>query len=172
MAKGDFAKQQFTTLPTWAKGVIAVAVIGGVAFATYKFYKLIKDTSGGKAAGDRQEDRGWNKEFDNLNSNPNTKATLTQAGMLAAANALHAAMDGYATDEDAIVSIFKNQVKNSADFAGVSAAYGIRELSSGTWNPAPNFKGTLAGALSEELSQYWKDLINKDLASKKITYKV
>jgi hypothetical protein len=171
MAKGDFAKASFMNLPPWAKGVIAVGVLGIVGYVGYKLYKGIIDQASGKAAGDRQEDRGWNKEFDNLNTNASTKATITQAQMLSFANSLHAAMDGYQTDEDGIVAIFK-QLKNNADFAGVSAAYGVREVSSGKWNPEPNFKGGLSGALSSELSQYWRDLINKDLASRNITYKV
>jgi len=171
MARGDFAKQQYTTLPPWAKGAIAVIVIGGIALAGYKVYKMIKNVGSGKTQGDRQEDRGWNQEFDNLNTNPSTKATLSKAQMLAFATTLFTAMDGYGTDEDTIVGVFKN-VKNNADFAGISAAYGIRELSSGYLNPEPNYKGGLSGALASELSQTWKDIINKDLASKKITYKV
>jgi len=171
MAKGDFAKASFMNLPTWAKGVIAVGVLGAVGFIGYKIYKSIESRTGGKPAGDRQEDRGWNKEFDNLNSNASTKATITQAQMLALATKLFTAMDGYGTDEDAIVNVFK-QIKNNADFAGVNAAYGVREVSSGRFNPEPNYKGPLSGALTSELSQYWLDLINKHLASKNITYKV
>jgi hypothetical protein len=171
MAKGDFAKQQYSTLPPWAKGAIAVGVLAVIGVVGYTIYKKLKDTTSGKASGDRQEDRGWNKEFDNLNTNPSTKATMSQAQMLAFATTLFTAMDGYGTDEDTIAGIFK-QMKNNADFAGVSAAYGVRELSSGRMNPEPNYKGGLSGALASELSQSWKDIINKDLASRKITYKV
>ena len=169
MAKGDFAKESFKGLPDWAKGVIAIAVVGGIAFIAYKLYKKGKDIKEGK--GNRQEEKGWNKELDELSSNPATKPTLSQAQMAAFANSLFIAMDGYATDEQGIISIFKN-VRNNADFAGINAAYGIREISSGRFNPEPNYKGNLIGGLASELSQYWRDEINKDLASKKITYRV
>ena len=171
MAKGDFAKAGFMNLPPWAKGAVVVGGLALTGFIIYKVVKKAKDTLSGKAKGDRQEDRGWNKEFDKLNGEPATKATITQAQMLSFANSIHTAMDGYQTDEDAIVAVFKN-LKNDTDFAGVSAAYGTRVVSSGKWNVAPDFNGTLAGALTDELSQHWKDLINKDLAAKKITYKV
>lgn len=170
MAKGDYAKKEFTTLPGWAKGVIAVVIVGGVSFVAYKLYKGLKDKTSGKAKGDRQEDRGWNKEFDKLNSNPSTKATMSQAQMLSYANSLHTAMDGLGTDEDAIIAVFKN-VKNDADFAGLSAAYGTRVVNSGIWGFS-DYNGSLSGALTSELSLYWKDIINKNLASKKVTYRV
>jgi hypothetical protein len=44
MAKGEL----FSGLPTWAKGVIAIAVIGGVGFVAYKIYKTAKGLVGNK----------------------------------------------------------------------------------------------------------------------------
>ena len=167
MAKGDFAKAGFMSLPPWGKGVL---IVGGLGLTGFIIYKIVKAASG-EQKGNRQEDRGWNKEFDKLNAEPATKATITQAQMLAFAGTLFTAMDGYQTDEDAIVAVFKN-LKNDTDFAGVSAAYGTRKVSSGRFNIEPDFDGTLSGALTSELSQYWKDLINKDLAARKMTYKV
>jgi hypothetical protein len=79
-------------------------------------------------------------------------------------------MDGYGTDEEQIYGVFKN-IKNDADFAMIQNAYGIREISSGAWNPEPNFKGTLSGALTNELSASEKDVLNNILAQKKITYR-
>jgi len=35
---------------------------------------------------------------------------------------------------------------------GVVAAYGIREVSSGSWNPLPNFKGNLPETIANECS--------------------
>ena len=80
-------------------------------------------------------------------------------------------MDGYGTDEATIYSVF-SKFKNAGDFALVMNAYGVREISSGAWNPEPNFKGTLIGALTSELNVENKTKINKILASKKIPNRV
>ena len=80
-------------------------------------------------------------------------------------------MDGYGTDEGTIYSVFR-KIKNSGDFALLMNAYGVREISSGAWNPEPNFNGTLVGALTSELSSEDKGKVNKILQSKKIEYKV
>jgi hypothetical protein len=164
-----FAKQGFLGLPPWAKGVVAVAVVGGIAFAAYKISKNIKGVSENK--GNRQEDRSWNKTFEQLNSNPATKATLGVEQFKTLANQAHTAMDGYGTDEDTLKRIFW-QLKNDADFAGLSAAYGIRELHPGAgigWL-AGSYKGSLSGALTSELGASYIMEINKLLASRKIKY--
>ena len=44
MAKGEI----FSGLPGWAKGVIAVAVVGGTAFVAYKIYQKVKNVTGNK----------------------------------------------------------------------------------------------------------------------------
>jgi hypothetical protein len=165
----QFAKETFKGLPQGVKTAIVIGVIGLVVYVAYRILKAPKDLK--KGQGNRQEDRSWNKEFDQLNTSPSTKATITKAQMGAYANTIHAAMDGYGTGEDEILGVFK-KLKNNADFAGVSAAYGVREVSSGTYNPARNFNGTMAGALTDELSQYWKDEINDVLKKNKITYRV
>jgi hypothetical protein len=171
MAKGtkQFAQESFTGLPGWAKGAIAVGVLAGVGYAVYYFTKQVGEVKEGKT--ERIEDRGWNSEFDKLNSNDKTKATLSKAELLSLANKIHAAMDGYGTDEEAIVKSFRS-LKNNADFAGLQAAYGIQEISSGRFNPEPNFKGNMIATLSTELSDYWVSKINAILKAKGIKYKI
>lgn len=169
--KTKFAQDSFTGLPSWAKGVIAVGVVGGLGYLVFKLMKApgkFKDDQS-----NRQEEKNWNQELDRLNSNPNTKATLSKAEMLSIANKLYAAMDGYGTDENGIIAAFK-QIKNNADYAGVQAAFGIKDINNGTgtqWFVDP-YRGNLTGALTSELSQYWKDLINASLTRKKIKYQV
>jgi hypothetical protein len=78
--------------------------------------------------------------------------TLPEAKLKDIANKLYEAMDGYGTNNEAI----KNQIallKNNDDFMGLVAAYGIKELSSGKYNPIPNFIGNLPEAIANELSQ-------------------
>lgn len=165
----QFAQESFTGLPGWAKGAIAVGVVAGVGYLIYKLIGAGGNIKGNKT--ERQEDSGWNKELDKLNSNASTKATLSKAELSSMANKVHAAMDGYGTDEEAIVKVFR-QLKNNADFAGLQAAYGIQEISSGRFNPEPNFKGNLIASLSTELSDYWVTKINSILRAKNIKYRV
>lgn len=166
--KTDFAKQSFTGLPPWAKGVIAIGLLAGTAYIVRKLMKAPGEIKAGQ--GNRQEDKSWNQQFDKLNTNPATKATIDKAQMTSYANSLFTAMDGYGTDESGIMRII-DSLKNDADFAGVSAAYGVREVSSGAWNPEPNYKGTLSGALASELSASWVSALNATLAKKGIKYK-
>lgn len=167
----QFAQKSFAGLPAWAKGAIAIAVVGGIGYVIWKLVKLPSKIQEDQS--NRQESKNWNQELDKYNSDPKTRATLTKAQMLSIANKIYTAMDGYGTDELAIVASFK-QIKNNADFAGVQAAYGIKDVKPGTgtgWFTAP-YHGGLTGALTDELSQYWKDLINTSLSKKGITYQV
>ena len=170
----SFLKGSYMNLPPVTRGLVTVVGVGLAVFIGFKVYKIVSDTTRGvvsKAKGDKQEDKGWAAESDRLNQNPDTRAKISTAQASAFANSLHAAMDGYGTDEATIYSVF-SKFKNAGDFALVMNAYGVREISSGAWNPEPNFKGTLIGALTSELNVENKTKINKILASKKIPNRV
>lgn len=163
----QFAKQSFTGLPPWAKGVIAVAIIGGIGFLIYKVVKVpgkIKEGSG-----NRQEDKAVNKDLDNLITS-GKGPTLSKTQITQYANQLQSAMDGYGTDNAKILNIFNN-VKNDADVLAIISAYGTRKLSSGTWNPEPNFEGTLGGALVNEQSNTEISKLNTLLSKKGIKHR-
>ena len=169
-----FLKKSYMNLPPATRGLVTVVGVGVGLFIAYKIYKSIAGTLSGvetQQTASAKEDRGWNTDVDKLNQNPATKATITTAQALLYANKLFAAMDGYGTDEDAIVAVFNN-LKNDADFAMVMSSYGSREISSGSFNPSPNFKGTLGAALTDELDTEWTAKINNLLATKKIKYRV
>lgn len=156
----------WSQLPLIAKGVI---ILGG-GFLAYRVVKnLIEKTKLDPTTRDSsQEQEGWNQSFI-IDANV-AKPSLTNTQLKSFANTIFRAMDGYGTDEDAIVAVFKN-IKNNADFSGLNTAWGKREISSGRFNPSPNLKNaTLAEAMTDELSRYWLDLINKDLSKKNIKY--
>ena len=170
----NFVKASYMNLPPATRGLVTVVGVGIILYIAYKIYKNISDTAGGivsQEKGNKQEDRGWGADADKLNQNPATRATITTAQASSFSNSLHAAMDGYGTDEDSIYAIFRH-IKNDADFALLMNAYGVREVSSGAWNPEPNYTGTLTGALTSELAAEDKAKINNILSGKKITYKV
>jgi hypothetical protein len=65
------------------------------------------------------------------------------------------AVSGYGTDfngANGLKNIF-SLLRNNDDFMELVAAYGIREVSSGSFNPIPDFSGNLPEVLSNELSQ-------------------
>jgi len=171
---GSFLKQSYMNLPPATRGLVTVVGVGVGLWVIYKIYKKVQETTSGVVTPEtaaKQEDRGWSRDIDKLNQNPATRATITKAQAASFASSIWAAMDGYVTDEDAIFAIFR-QLKNDADFAEVANAHGTREVSSGAWNPEPNFNGSMAAALTSELATSDKATINKILADKKITYRV
>ena len=160
--------QAFQSLPPWAKGTLAV---GGLAIVGYLGYKLMSIPKNfGENKPSRDQNNAELTEQQTLAAQ-GKKPTLSKAQMSHIANALFTAMDGYGTDEDAIIAQFR-KMKNDLDFLGVSLTYGIREVSSGRFNPEPNFKGNLSSALISELSSYWIKKINEILANAKIKYRI
>jgi hypothetical protein len=169
-----FLKKSYMNLPPATRGLVTLVGVGVGLFVVYKIFKSVSNSLSGvetpeSSAG--KEDRGWASEVDKYNQNPATKATISKPQAQSFAASLFAAMDGYGTDEDAIISVFNN-LKNDADYAMIFNAYGVREISSGAWNPSPNFKGTLSGALTDELDAEYKTKINNLMATKKIKYRV
>lgn len=167
MEKSNFAKEQFSSMPPWAKGVIAIGILAGVGFLAYKLIKASKDLKQGK--GSREEDRAVNNDLDKLITN-GKGPSLSQSQIMGSANTLFTAMDGYASDESAIYSVFA-KAKNDADVLAIIKAYGIREVSSGKLNPEPNIKGSLSMALTSELSRTEIGALNMLLAKKGIKHR-
>ena len=157
----------WTRMPLWAKGIV---IVGGV-YVAFKFgKKILENTRFDPVTRDSsQELDGWNNQF--IKDNAQNKATLSPAEMKGIANSIFRAMDGYGTDEDSILSDVK-KCKNNADWSGVNAAWGKRNISSGNFNPSPDLKNaTLSEAITDELSQYWKDEMNKHFSKVKVTYR-
>lgn len=158
----------FYSLPPWAKGAIAVGVLAGVAYVLHKVATAPKNIKGNQ--GNREQTNQELKEEQQIKEQ-GKKPTLSKSQMSTAANVIFNAMDGYGTDEDAIMRQMR-KIKNDLDYLGISNAYGTREVSSGRFNPEPNYKGKLAGSLQNDLSDYWIGLINKHLKSKGVKYRV
>lgn len=167
MQKSNFAKEQFSTMPPWAKGVIAIGILAGVGYIAYKIMKAtqnLKDTKGS-----RKEDNAVSNDLSQLISS-GKGPTLPPSQISGLANTLFQAMDGYNTDERAIYSVFV-KVKNDADVLAIIKAYGIRELSSGKFNPEPNLKGSLTEAFTSELNRNEIAQLNMILAKKAIKHR-
>ena len=142
---------KFNSLPTWAKGTIAVVVTAGVVIGVYYSVKGIQkaiqnlDNRNNKDEVNASED-----ELTKLNKDPKTRQKITTVQAESYANAIDSMMNGYGTDSQGIKDIWYH-VSNDADVQAIIKAFGIRTISSGNWNPEPDFKGTLSGAMRNEL---------------------
>ncbi len=168
MAEKSQITEVFTGLPAWAKGAIAVGLLAGTAYVIYKVVLLPKKLKEGK--GNRDQENNEAQEYVALQES-GKKPTLTKSQMESIANVIFNAVEGYGTDEDSIMRQIR-KINNDMDFLGVSRAWGIRPVSSGRFNPEPDFKGNLSGALQNDLSDYWIKLINEHLKKKGSKYRV
>lgn len=119
----------------------------------------------------REEVREAYNELEDMNQNPTTRQKITAFQAQQYANSIFQAMDGYGTDEWAIIGTFY-KIYNDADFLAVSKSFGIREVSSGYLNPEPNTKGTMTQCLHSELDAEWRKKINKVFQTKKIRFRI
>ena len=165
MPSSPAAQRVGNSLPPVAKSALGIAFAAAIIYVGYKLIKAPAKIIANK--GNKDESSDVKRELDRIAKT----ATLSNSQAGVVANAIFAAMDGYGTDEQGIVNQMK-KVKNNADFLKVQSKYGTREVSSGRFNPEPNYKGNLTGAMGSECSTYWTNLINKNLKSNGVTYKV
>lgn len=162
------ATNWFTNLHPFFQGTIIVSGIAIVGYSAYRIDQYVKNQS--KISGAKDELKDVNKDIKILESKGVVK-TLTNAQITSLANQFHTAMDGYGTDTESIGRILK-QIKNDVDWLAIVSAYGIRKISSGTWNPAGDFTGTLPEALSDELGGTEASAVNTYFQARKINYRV
>lgn len=161
------AGETFNNLPGWAKGAIAVVGTGVAVLVGYGIYSAVKGRI--KMAGDYKEQKDVKDDIKDLAEN-GVKPSYSDSQYSGWANQIFAALDGYTSDELSVYRVFAN-MKNDADVLKLINAYGIREISSGAGNPTPNFKGTLAGAITDEFDHAEITQINKILGLRGIKIK-
>jgi hypothetical protein len=122
-------------------GLIVTALILGVGYFLYKKFKGSPAPS--------------NAEIDAvLGGNTGANPTLSVDKLKEIADKIYVAFNGYGTDvngNNGLINQFA-LLRNNDDLMGLIAAYGIREVGGGMWNPLPNFKGNLVQTISDELS--------------------
>lgn len=162
----QFTQKFLSDMPAWAKGTMGVVVIGGIAFGGWKLYKYIqkqKELEGAKA-----ETKAQQETIDKLKKK--YKPTLDSLQLKQLANQLHTALNGYGSNFSAVAKAMA-YMKNDLDVVGLNQAYGIKKLSSGKFNVADDFEGTLPQSLTEELDRKELTALNSMLAKKGISYR-
>lgn len=167
----------YTDLPTWAKGVVVVGTFAAIGVATYTIYRNIKNK---KAIDEANEAaKSAKKDLDVL-SKQGIKPTKMDTEYITLASRLHQAMDGCATDEEAIYSVFST-MNNDADVLKLVDAFGVRFLTPCAatepisyakylFNPK-SFGGSISVWLQYDLTPGEIKKVNEILAKKQIKYR-
>lgn len=158
-----------TTTPYFSERGKKIAIVVGVVIAGYIVYRLAKGIV--KEKDNQKEVQEAYNELDKANQNPSTAQKITKFQAEQYANTIFTAVDGWATDEVAIAKVF-NRLYNDADFLAVSKAFGIRKISSGRFNPEPDYKATMTEAIHIDMGTEEKKKLNDILIKKKIKFRI
>jgi hypothetical protein len=164
-----FAQKSFLGLPPWAKGIIAIAVVGGVGYAIYKLSK-IKKTPEEKS--DKEEADAQTKELEAETKKKPLSYPLSQYKTFA--NAIEEACNEEGTDEEAIYSTFR-KLKNNSDYLALQKAWGNpTRFVTPSWyifyTTGRNY--TLPQLLRNDMSSSEISKVNKILSNNGIKYRV
>ncbi|MBK7362997.1 MAG: hypothetical protein IPJ01_11935 [Micavibrio sp.] len=155
----------YTELPTWAKGIVGVAVIGGIGLIGFMAYKKLSKTDAEKDAEESLKDT--NKDLKNLTKYQKPSYLPSQYG--AFGDSLYEAMNGMGSDENEIYDVFR-KMKNTMDVLLLIQAFGIRDYTDDrvfVFNVKPM---NLNQWISVELKTSEKEELNKILSSKGIKF--
>lgn len=158
-----FAQQSFLGLPPWAKGIVAVTVLGVVVYATYK----ISQKLGGEEEQDRKEDKDIVSEIEQ--ESKKKPASYADSQYKTFANTIETAGFDLGTDEAAIYSTFR-KLKNNTDYLKLLNAWGKPNRTVYEWGVGR--KMTLPQYIRWEMSDTEVKKVNDILKSKGITYRV
>jgi hypothetical protein len=144
---------KWNSLPTWAKGVIAVVgvlAVGGIAFGVYRSVKkAIEGIKEGKE--DREIKDETSQELNQL-QNQGINPTLSDSSAVSLANYIESALNGceLSGTEAEVVKAILSQVNNQADWLKLQNAYGSRTTDNcgfGTGDSKQDLKGILTSDL-------------------------
>lgn len=141
-------------------GLITASIVIVAAYLLYKIFNKKSISNGGNVG--------------NVVSNPELGGTIGSAPTMSSAkfkeiaDKIFNAFEGYGTN----YTIINNQfalLKNNDDVMSLISAYGIRDVSSGKYNPLPDFTGNLPETIANELTQSQISEINSILVKSGIT---
>jgi hypothetical protein len=135
--------------------VTAIFLVGG-----YFLYKKLKASSPSNA-----------EIVAELGGTAGVNPTLSEEKLKDLADKIFVAFNGYGTDlngNNGLINQF-SLLRNNDDLMALIAAYGIREVDGGMWNPLPNFKGNLVQTIADELSNSEISQINSTMVKSGIS---
>ena len=166
-------KEAWVGLPSWAKGVIAVAVVGGTAFIGWKAYKAIQKTTEEKK--EKELFQGVDKEIADFKKK-GMIPSFKPSEYLQFAESIHTSIMQCAGDSYSTAQSELKKMKNDLDVALLIKAFGKRQ---DYCFGVPLSEYALFAYIQKELGNEWggvtgyrvKD-INADWKKKGITYQI
>jgi len=154
--------ESFKGLPPWARGIIAVAVVGGSAYLLYKIMQRAKQN--------QSPEGKESKEIENELKTDTSKQTYPLSQYSQFAQKIENAGSDIGTDEDSIFAVFR-KIKTNKDLLLLKKAFGTRPY---TGDILPYFilrnNLDLQGWLTSELSSSEVTKINTILRNNGVTY--
>jgi hypothetical protein len=168
--KTQFIKSNISDLPQWAKGIIAIALLGGVAVVSYMVYKKIK-----KEKDDKEQKRNIANEIEEA-IKKGLKKSFADSQYVSKANQIYEGMKyGIGDDYGSVRDILKT-MKNDLDVLSIMKAFGKRQayvfgIPQGEPKDLFTFVRAELGNEYGGITSYKMDAINKDWSAKGIKYK-
>jgi hypothetical protein len=141
-------------------GLITASIVIVAAYLLYKIFNKKGDSNPNSS--------GVVVPNPNLGGTIGSAPTMSISKFKEIADKILNAFEGYGTSTKEINNQFA-LLKNNDDVMSLVAAYGIREISSGRYNPLPNFIGNLPESIADELSQSEISELNSILVKSGIT---
>lgn len=168
MAKTQNLGDVYVNLDPRVRLGLQIIALGVTAYLVVRLFKGGKQFIGDKPFNTEAQETA--NELQVLNQNPSTKQTISNSQAMAFANKIFSCMNGKGTYEEELIGVF-NHLKNNADFLAVNKAYGTRTVYSKTYF-VDDFRGTMLGAIADELDVEYIKRINAILAKKGIKRRV
>lgn len=168
MAKNKNLGDVYVNLDPRVRLGLQIIALGVTAYLVVRLFKGGKQFIDDKPFNTEAQETA--NELQVLNQNPSTKQTISNSQAMAFANKIWSCMNGKGTYEEELIGVF-NHLKNNADFLAVNKAYAVRTIYSKTYF-VDDFRGTMLGAIADELDVEYIKRINAILAKKGIKRRV
>jgi len=172
------SKGFYSDLPTWAKGVIAVGVLGSLVLIGIAIRNAIK--KGQENKGDRQANQENDKVTqDALNAlqKQGISPSLTDNDATALSRYIEVGLSGAETvaTEDGIMNQIKDKVKNQADWVKLQQNFGVRTIPDIFWGSTTyDLRSLLLDQLDSHsylgLGARYSDILVEDLKKQGVTF--
>jgi len=195
MAKSKNLGDVYVNLDPRVRLGLQIIALGVTAYLVVRLFKGGKQFIDDKPFNTEAQETA--NELQVLNQNPSTKQTISNSQAMAFANKIYSCMNGKGTYEEELIGVCQamafankifscmngkgtyeeeligvfNHLKNNADFLAVNKAYGTRTVLSKTYF-VDDFRGTMLGAIADELDVSYIKRINAILAKKGIKRRV
>jgi len=138
-------------LPSYGRALVIVGGLGVIAWTGFMVYNGIDRRIKNKKATEKANEtlRATGGALADLSAK-GVHPSFSDAQYKVWADQLEACFQGWGT-----CYVYKDvfeSLKNDADVVRLIQAYGVRTISSGKWNPTPDYVGGLSGILTEELN--------------------